>query len=130
MTIMSNPLYRELYQKSVDNCASTGVNKAWLWEEVYAYEVATATLDWVNENVGMISNEARLDLLKHLGLSQDLNILMLDTLNLEIAKELLTQVNPSITDKEISAIYSKCNHNPWNAPILYSIMQAANKGTV
>lgn len=127
---MSNPLYRELYQKSIDNCASTGVNKAWLWEEVYAYEIANATANWINENVGMISNEARAELFEHLGLSRDLNGLMLDTLNLEIARELLTLANPSITDEDISAIYSKCNHNPWNAPILYSIMQAANKGTV
>ena len=48
-----------------------------------------------------------------------------DIFNLEIARELLLESNPLITDDEVNSIWSKCNNNPWNAPLLYKIMQVS-----
>lgn len=50
------------------------------------------------------------------------NTTMDDILNLEIARELLVEVNPNITDAEVDEIWSKCNGSPWNAQILYKLI--------
>ncbi len=43
-------------------------------------------------------------------------------LNFEIALELLREQNPSITDAEAEEIYAKCNGNPFNAPVIYQLI--------
>ena len=45
-----------------------------------------------------------------------------DILNLEIARELLLQENPLISDEEVDKIWESCDGNPWNAPILYKLI--------
>ena len=45
-----------------------------------------------------------------------------DVFNESIARELLLEVNPLITE-EIQLIYSKCDGNPYNAVPLYKIIQ-------
>lgn len=46
-------------------------------------------------------------------------------LHLEIVRELLTKIKPSISNEEVSRFANMCP-NPWDAPILYEIMQIAN----
>lgn len=121
---VNNILYRKLASDATELCASVGKNKAWLWEEAFAYVVAKETADWINEHVGMISPEARDELYAHLGLERPmLEENVPDIINLEIARELLLELNPKMSDEEISKIYSMCQGNPWNAPVLYSIIK-------
>jgi hypothetical protein len=49
-----------------------------------------------------------------------------DILSIEIVRELLTEVNPNITDAEVNDIWSKCGGNPWNAQILYKLLSLRN----
>lgn len=51
---------------------------------------------------------------------------LVSILNFEIAKELLCEQNPNIGDDEVREIYEKCNGNPYNAPILFKILQLAS----
>jgi hypothetical protein len=43
--------------------------------------------------------------------------------NKEIARELLIEADPDITDDIVDRIYEACKGNPWNAPALYKIMK-------
>jgi hypothetical protein len=47
--------------------------------------------------------------------------------NLEVARELLLEENPTITDEEVNNIWIMCENNPWNAPILYKMITLAKK---
>ena len=45
-----------------------------------------------------------------------------DVLNEEIAKELLREHDPEITDEYVNSIYSRCiNGNPFDAVIIYEL---------
>lgn len=50
-------------------------------------------------------------------------------LNFNIAKELLKQINPNLSDGEILDIFEKCQGNPFNAPILYQLLKNENDRT-
>jgi hypothetical protein len=41
----------------------------------------------------------------------------------EIAKELLLEEDPNITDEDIENIWKKCEGNPANAPILHALFK-------
>lgn len=43
--------------------------------------------------------------------------------NYEIARVLLEDLDPSISDSEIQYIWEKCKGNPYNAPILYQLIK-------
>lgn len=58
-------------------------------------------------------------------LSTNIDSIMADVFNLEIARELLIEVNKDITDAEVESVMSKCGGNPWNAKIMYQLL---NKG--
>lgn len=122
-----NERYKELARQATDICSDRAENIAWLWEEEFAKLVAEDTVKWIDANVGMVDVLARNSLYAYLGLPQpeaidnDLG----DVFNLEIARELLKNIDPAITDKDLSKLYSKCNGNPWNAPILYSMLKLA-----
>jgi hypothetical protein len=44
-------------------------------------------------------------------------------LNIEIATEILREINPDIAEDKINEIWDKCNGNPWNAGILYKLFE-------
>lgn len=48
-------------------------------------------------------------------------------LNVEIAFELLKEVDANISEQKAEEIYDKCNGNPFNAPILYQLLNLANQ---
>ena len=50
---------------------------------------------------------------------------MSDEFNRAIAEELLLDVDKTITQETMDLVWSKCNGNPWNAPILHALMQQA-----
>lgn len=122
-----NERYKELARQATDICSDRGENIAWLWEEEFAKLVAEDTVKWIDTNVGMVDVMARLALYVHLGLPRPdaFNAELDDVFNLEIARELLVDIDPNITDEDLSKLYSKCNGNPWNAPILYSMLKIA-----
>lgn len=45
-----------------------------------------------------------------------------ETFNKEIARELMLEVNPSVTDADVEFVYSACRPNPWDAGVLYSLL--------
>lgn len=47
--------------------------------------------------------------------------------NFNICKELLTEVNPNISDEEVTEVLNNCNGNPWDARILYELKGIANE---
>jgi len=54
----------------------------------------------------------------------DLGQDLLQALNKEIARELLLEKNPAITDEEVDKVWAMCTTgNPWDAPILYALIQ-------
>ena len=40
-----------------------------------------------------------------------------------IARELLFQEDPDITEETIEKIWSHCNGNPWDAPVLFKLIK-------
>jgi hypothetical protein len=42
-------------------------------------------------------------------------------LNIEIARELLLTKDPNLTEETFNIIWSKCNNNPYNAPVLWEL---------
>lgn len=48
---------------------------------------------------------------------------LMGAMNKEIARELLLEKNPVITDEEIDKVWVMCKGNPWDAPILYALLQ-------
>jgi hypothetical protein len=50
-----------------------------------------------------------------------------DTFNECIAQELILQVNPNATEAEITETWHKCRDNPWDAGILYALLQLARE---
>lgn len=44
-----------------------------------------------------------------------------DILNEEIARELLREHDPEITDEQIEITYSRCNGKPFDAVIMYEL---------
>ena len=57
----------------------------------------------------------------------DLEKEMQAILNEEIAKELLIELKPDISEEKIKEIYALCDGNPWNAPILYKMLELTNE---
>lgn len=47
-----------------------------------------------------------------------------DILNLAIAEELIKEINPSVTQERVQEIWSVCMGNPWNAGILYQLLES------
>jgi hypothetical protein len=43
--------------------------------------------------------------------------------NRELVRELLMEKNPDITPDVVDRIWFFCDGNPWNAPVLYEIME-------
>jgi hypothetical protein len=52
-----------------------------------------------------------------------------EVLNIEIARELLLEINPEISEAEIKGMLV-ISSNPWDAPILYKMLQAKFPGTL
>jgi len=48
-----------------------------------------------------------------------------DAVGFEIAKEILLEYEPNISDAEVAEIWAQCNDNPWNAVPLYRILEIA-----
>lgn len=48
-----------------------------------------------------------------------------DVLNKEITRELLLEINPDISSQEVDEMWALCAGNPYNAPILYRLLQFA-----
>jgi hypothetical protein len=53
---------------------------------------------------------------------------LVNIFNLEVARELLLEENPSITDEEVNNVWGNCGNNPWNAPIVYKLMRITKHG--
>lgn len=52
-------------------------------------------------------------------LEQDID----DTFNKEIARELIIEHNPNATDAMVDTVWAACKGNPWNAGILYVMLE-------
>lgn len=50
-----------------------------------------------------------------------------DILQQEIARELLLEKDPNLTDTTFDFIWSVSQGNPWDCPILYDILKVAGK---
>lgn len=48
----------------------------------------------------------------------------------EIVRELLLEINPNLSDEKFLEIWKMCHGNPFNAPILYQILEVVNKNTL
>ena len=56
-------------------------------------------------------------------MSEHLNENMMDAFNEAIAWELMVKINPDLTQEKFDEVWPKCNGNPWNAPILYKMLE-------
>jgi len=54
--------------------------------------------------------------------SVELEELLAETLNKEIVRETLLEVNPSTDDALVDKIWALCKGNPWNAVPLYQML--------
>lgn len=52
-----------------------------------------------------------------------------DLLNQEIARELMLQINPNLSQEQFEKVYNLCGNNPWNAPILYKLLDMLSEQT-
>lgn len=52
---------------------------------------------------------------------------MNDIINQEIARELMLEINPNLTEEKFQYVYSLCKGNPWNAGILYKMLELKNE---
>lgn len=52
-----------------------------------------------------------------------------DILNQEIARELMLEHNPNLTQQKFEEVWSLCQGNPWNAGILYKMLELKNERT-
>ncbi len=48
---------------------------------------------------------------------------MHNILNEEIARELLLEINPEISDEEFNKVWEICDGNPWDAEIIYKMVR-------
>ena len=48
-----------------------------------------------------------------------------DIMNQEIARELMLEINPDLSQQQFERVWSLCNGNPWNAGVLYQILELA-----
>ena len=46
--------------------------------------------------------------------------------NQEIARELMLEHNPNLTQEKFEEVWAKCQGNPWNAGILYKMLELKN----
>ena len=46
-----------------------------------------------------------------------------ETFNIEIVRELLVEIKPDITSEQVNNIWKECEGNPWNAFVLYHLME-------
>jgi hypothetical protein len=47
--------------------------------------------------------------------------------NIEIVRELLLEYDENISPETVLEIWSKCDGNPWNAPVIYLILKTARE---
>lgn len=47
----------------------------------------------------------------------------------EIARELLIEINPTITDQEVDEIWDMCKGNPFNAQLLFHLTKLTKNNT-
>ena len=47
--------------------------------------------------------------------------------NHELARGILLEINPNITSEEVDEIWERCQGNPWNAGILYKMIELAKQ---
>jgi len=50
-------------------------------------------------------------------------------LNQEIARELLLELDPDLTDTTFDYVWSIAQGNPYNCPVLFNILKAMNEHT-
>lgn len=50
----------------------------------------------------------------------------LEVFNLAIVEELIREINPDATDDTIAKVWQTCHGNPWNAAIMYKLLEHAN----
>lgn len=50
-----------------------------------------------------------------------------EALNISIVEELLKGINPSILKEEIQEIWLRCDGNPWDAGVLYTLLKLKEK---
>ena len=50
-----------------------------------------------------------------------------DLVNQEIARELMLEVNSNFTEEQFQSIWKLCKGNPWNAGVLYQILEMNNE---
>jgi hypothetical protein len=60
---------------------------------------------WITERMGTDGIEEELE----------------EILGEEIARELLKELDPDISTERVEEVWAKCDGNPWNAKIIYSI---------
>lgn len=58
-------------------------------------------------------------------LDADLSVIVNDEMNFQIACELIREKDPNQTDKQCRAIWEHCGGNPWNAGIMFDLVQLA-----
>ena len=56
----------------------------------------------------------------------DLQAEIVDKFNFSIAEELIKEINPSVTEERIAEVCKMCSGNPWNAGILYLMIELRN----
>lgn len=52
--------------------------------------------------------------------------MMREILNQEIARELMLEINPNLTQEKFEEVYNNCGGNPWNAGIMYKLLEIKN----
>lgn len=51
---------------------------------------------------------------------------MKEIFNQEIARELMLEINPNLTQEKFEEVYNNCGGNPWNAGIMYKLLEIKN----
>lgn len=49
-----------------------------------------------------------------------------EILNQEIARELILEINPLLTEEQFDVLWPLCKGNPWDAPIIYKLTEMKN----
>lgn len=48
--------------------------------------------------------------------------ILTEILNQEIVRELLMEIDSEISDERVKFIWSHCENNPWNAPVMHKLL--------
>ena len=57
-------------------------------------------------------------------MTEELNTQIEEIFKEEVARELMLEINPNLTQEKFDEVWKLCNGNPWDAGILYELLES------